>query len=61
MTIITNPGIIFRVLSPNLNSFKNELFAFFSADWLICLIAAVIPVIVIETAKWVNRTRGEYY
>ena len=31
------------------------------ADWLICLMAAIIPVLVIETAKWVNRTRGEYY
>jgi Ca2+-transporting ATPase len=30
-------------------------------DWLICLIAAVIPVVIIETAKWVNRSRGEYY
>ncbi len=30
-------------------------------DWLICLIAASAPVLIIEAAKWVNRTRGEYY
>ena len=30
-------------------------------DWLICLIGAIIPVLVIETAKWINRLRGEYY
>ncbi len=31
------------------------------SDWLICLVAATIPVIVIEAAKWFNRSRGKYY
>ncbi|MHA2110897.1 MAG: cation transporting ATPase C-terminal domain-containing protein, partial [Candidatus Hodarchaeales archaeon] len=30
-------------------------------DWGICLVGAIIPVLVIETAKWINRLRGEYY
>jgi Ca2+-transporting ATPase len=32
-----------------------------AGDWFICLIAAIIPVIILETAKWFNRVRGEYY
>ncbi len=30
-------------------------------DWIICIIAALIPLITLETAKWVNRVRGQYY
>ncbi|MHA1226341.1 MAG: cation-translocating P-type ATPase [Candidatus Hodarchaeales archaeon] len=30
-------------------------------DWFVCLIAALIPLLVLETAKWINRLRGEYY
>jgi hypothetical protein len=31
------------------------------SDWGICLVGAVIPVLVIEIAKWINRSRGEYF
>ncbi|MFX0152283.1 MAG: cation-translocating P-type ATPase [Candidatus Hodarchaeota archaeon] len=30
-------------------------------DWMICLLAALVPLFVLETAKWVNRVRGQYY
>jgi Ca2+-transporting ATPase len=38
-----------------------DIIALSIGDWLICLIGAIIPVLVIETAKWINRLRGEYY
>ncbi|MCK4848325.1 MAG: cation-transporting P-type ATPase, partial [Candidatus Heimdallarchaeota archaeon] len=31
------------------------------SDWGICLVGAIIPVLMIETAKWINRSRGEYF
>lgn len=30
-------------------------------DWIICLLAALVPLFLLETAKWVNRVRGQYY
>jgi Ca2+-transporting ATPase len=30
-------------------------------DWILCFVAAVIPLGVLETAKWFNRSRGQYY
>ncbi len=38
-----------------------DILALSIGDWFICLIGAIIPVLVIETAKWINRSRGEYY
>jgi Ca2+-transporting ATPase len=38
-----------------------DVIALSLSDWSICLIGAFIPVLVIETAKWINRTKGEYY
>ncbi|MHA1236841.1 MAG: cation-translocating P-type ATPase, partial [Candidatus Hodarchaeales archaeon] len=31
------------------------------SDWGICLVGAIIPVLMIETAKWINRSKGEYF
>ncbi|MFX1517336.1 MAG: HAD-IC family P-type ATPase, partial [Promethearchaeota archaeon] len=30
-------------------------------DWFLCIIAALIPLLVLETTKWLNRVRGQYY
>lgn len=30
-------------------------------DWFLCVIAAIIPLLVLETSKWLNRVRGQYY
>jgi hypothetical protein len=30
-------------------------------DWIICFVGALVPVLVIEGAKWINRIRGVYY
>ncbi len=30
-------------------------------DWILCFVAALIPLGVLETAKWFNRKRGQYY
>ncbi|UCG02916.1 MAG: cation-transporting P-type ATPase [Candidatus Heimdallarchaeota archaeon] len=30
-------------------------------DWFLCIVAALIPLVVLETSKWVNRVRGKYY
>jgi len=38
-----------------------DIIALSLGDWILCLIAALIPVLVLETAKWYNRSRGQYY
>ncbi len=38
-----------------------DIIALSLGDWMICIIAAVIPVVTLEIAKWYNRSRGEYY
>ncbi len=38
-----------------------DIIALEIGDWIICIIAALIPLIVLETTKWFNRVRGEYY
>ena len=30
-------------------------------DWFFCIVAALIPLLVLETTKWINRVRGQYY
>ncbi|MHA2176109.1 MAG: cation-translocating P-type ATPase [Candidatus Hodarchaeales archaeon] len=30
-------------------------------DWVLCFLGALVPVLVIEGAKWTNRIRGVYY
>ncbi len=30
-------------------------------DWILCIIAALIPLFILETTKWINRLRGQYY
>lgn len=30
-------------------------------DWVLCIVAALIPLLVLETSKWINRVRGQYY
>ncbi|MFX0014369.1 MAG: cation-translocating P-type ATPase [Promethearchaeota archaeon] len=30
-------------------------------DWILCIIAALIPLFVLESLKWFNRIRGQYY
>ena len=30
-------------------------------DWILCFLGALVPVLVIEGAKWTNRIRGVYY
>ena len=30
-------------------------------DWFLCIVAALIPLLVLETSKWVNRLRGQSY
>lgn len=30
-------------------------------DWILCLVAALIPLAVLEAAKWFNRLKGQYY
>ncbi|MFX0085892.1 MAG: cation-translocating P-type ATPase [Candidatus Hodarchaeota archaeon] len=30
-------------------------------DWILCIIAASIPIIALESAKWYNRYKGQFY
>jgi len=38
-----------------------DIIALDVGDWFLCIVAAVIPLLVLETTKWFNRVRGQYY
>ncbi len=38
-----------------------DIIALDPSDWLLCIIAALIPLFVLELTKWINRIRGQYY
>ncbi|MHA2248258.1 MAG: cation-translocating P-type ATPase, partial [Candidatus Hodarchaeales archaeon] len=38
-----------------------DIIALDIGDWILCILCALIPLFVLETAKWLNRVRGQYY
>ncbi len=38
-----------------------DIIALDPSDWLLCIIAALIPLFVLEITKWINRVRGQFY
>ncbi|MFW9904514.1 MAG: cation-translocating P-type ATPase [Candidatus Thorarchaeota archaeon] len=62
------PIHLFLMYFPNLsqNLIKGfglyvDVIALDIGDWFLCIVAALIPLFVLETSKWVNRIRGQYY
>ena len=51
---------VFQEIAANIGVYV-DIIALDLNDWLLCIIAALIPLFVLEITKWLNRVRGQYY